>query len=393
MEKNFKFMKSVSILFILGTVLSSVHSISHNFCRTNNEVSINIYHQLIKFQNGNFVFGIFPVDALLALTYLGTEGDVANQIKSAFAWNVSDDQIKLEFQEAVQELQQLPHCEIRLNNRFYIPNRLDLNPKFVEIASHFDTNIVKMDFSSAKQAVENINHWVSSRTHNKIGNFLNEKLVTAKTVAVSVNNLFFSSKWLHAFDKRETKKMDFHLSSQETVQVDMMKISGYFEVFRHPTLKIKNVKIPFENERVYMVIMLSDDIDGVDSIAKNARENWYDRNFTSEFITLYVPKFEIASTIDIIPSLKNMGITKLFSEKISGIAKEPVKISVVTQKIQINVNERGTDIDDSPIAEKQATKKHENSKEEGEIFNVNHPFVFGILYDDFSLIFGRINKI
>ncbi|KAK9874839.1 hypothetical protein WA026_005655 [Henosepilachna vigintioctopunctata] len=375
------FTKNVIDLFIflgIGTILSSCYAISPTFLRTNNEISINLYQELIESQKENFVFGIFPLDAMVALTYLGIEGDVASEIKSAFAWNVSDDQMKLEFQAALQELTHLSHCDIHVSNRIFASKRLNLNPKFVETASNFDTNIVKVDFGSAKQAMEHINHWASNRTYKKLTNWVDEKHFNAETDLVSVNNIFLRAKWLNGFDKKETTKMDFHVSSNETVKVDMMKISGDFMVARHPTLKIKMVKIPYKNERLYMVILLTDDLENVDHIGRKARENWYDRNFTSEYITIYLPKFEISSTIDMIPTLKNLGITKLFSSKISGITKEPAKLSVVTQKIYFDVNEKGSVADDSPLTEKKAHKKHDDSNEEGKVFHVNQPFVFGI---------------
>ncbi|KAK9874843.1 hypothetical protein WA026_005659 [Henosepilachna vigintioctopunctata] len=233
--------------------------------------------------------------------------------------------------------------------------------------------------TSRKQISDKPNFWIELGSKNKMA---------------LLNNAHVDARWLQGFDRQSTEEMDFHVSSTETVKANMMKVTGYFMISRHHDLGVNMIKLPFKNERGYLLIVLTDDLKPANYISENALKIWTGRTYTREYITLYFPKFELSSALDLIPTLRKMGIVNLFSKAdLSGISEEIDNVSMMYQKIQININEQGVSANNSSIAVDNAIIKQSDNKEEPKVFRVDHPFVFGILYDDLSLIFGHIFRL
>ncbi|KAK9874842.1 hypothetical protein WA026_005658 [Henosepilachna vigintioctopunctata] len=226
-------------------------------------------------------------------------------------------------------------------------------------------------------------------------NWLDEQNIMLQNNIALLNGIYVSGRWLQGFDKRLTKEMDFHLSPSKTVKVNMMKVTGYFMVSRCPILGVKILKLPLENERAQMLVGLTDDTEGLDSVlAPNALKLWNERHFNKEFITLYMPRFELTSDMDLTPTLMKMGISKLFSAAdLSGINDELTNVSLISQNIHLMVNERGISSINWPLMEDNIIEKQGNLSKKPTTVKLDHPFFFGILYDDMSLMFGRISNL
>ncbi|KAK9874818.1 hypothetical protein WA026_005626 [Henosepilachna vigintioctopunctata] len=125
------------------------------------------------------------------------------------------------------------------------------------------------------------------------------------------------------------------------------------------------LKIPYQNKKADLIIMLPDDIDGFHRVEKDARKLWKERNFNRQHTTLYLPKFKVESNIDMIPIMKNMG------------------------KISIGVDEIGTESDNTVPDVAAHEEIIDTSNKKVEIFKADHPFLFAVVYDGFSLLVGR----
>lgn len=79
-----------------------------------------------------------------------------------------------------------------------------------------------LDFSQAQEASHTINQWVEEQTKEKIKDLVKPDMLNALTKLVLVNAIYFKGDWEQKFDKKHTRKGDFHVTPDHVVQVDMM---------------------------------------------------------------------------------------------------------------------------------------------------------------------------
>ena len=79
-----------------------------------------------------------------------------------------------------------------------------------------------LDFSQSKKASRTINKWIKVQTRNKIKDLVKPEMLDALTNLVLVNAIYFNGEWDQKFQIKNTKKVDFHVTQNRTVKVDMM---------------------------------------------------------------------------------------------------------------------------------------------------------------------------
>ncbi|KAK9874816.1 hypothetical protein WA026_005624 [Henosepilachna vigintioctopunctata] len=335
--------------------------ITKEFVLKNNDFGIRLYKALSKEAKGNLVFSSHTTRLILALVSLGASGQTANQLKS-----------------------------IKTASRVYLAEGLAVDPKFSKIATeYFNSGIENVDFKSSKKTADYINSWVEERTNNKIKNLIDGKRLNEHTRLILVNALYFEGKWKNSFSVKDTKVADFFVSKHESVKIPMMETTEHILVFRNDEMKVTGLMLPYENPKVMFCMFLPDEFDGLPQVEEKAEELWKVRNFTKQYIKLYLPKFRLESTLDMIPALKDIGIENLFSKTdLTGITREPVLVSSVNQKVYVEVNEHGTGANSGTAGdgEKGVLPKPNESVM---VLKADHAFGFTILYEGVSLIVGR----
>ncbi|KAK9874821.1 hypothetical protein WA026_005629 [Henosepilachna vigintioctopunctata] len=361
---------------------------------SNNALDLQVYEEAIKGHNNNVVYSPYSLQTILAEMAVGARGDTANQIKKALKLNFEDQVIRDAFRDLTKNLSNINHIKVNSASRAYLADGLEIEPNFIKIAEEdFNSGIENIDFNKGKEAARKINSWVEKETHGKIKELMGEDQLNTFTRFVLVNTLYFRGQWFHSFDEDDTEKKDFHKSLTEKIQVDMMKMSGNFELMKLPGLEVTLLKLPFANRKAELIILLPDKIDGLPEAEKNSEQIWMHYNYTRTYVKVYLPKFRIESNIDMVPILKNMGITNLFAKAdLSGITKEDVHVSAVRQKTFIDVNESGVEAASATSAVGEGRSLH-FSKQVAEIFKADHPFIFCILYDNNALITGRLTNL
>jgi serpin B len=96
--------------------------------------------------------------------------------------------------------------------------------------TNFLAEPVPTNFGASEEARSAINTWVESQTNSKIKDLLAKGVITGMTKMVLINAIYFKGDWETKFDKDKTSKSDFHVNSDQTVQVDMMHSNQKFGV-------------------------------------------------------------------------------------------------------------------------------------------------------------------
>ena len=178
-----------------------------------------------------------------------------------------------------------------------------------------------VDFSNG-EAPAIINKWVEDQTNSKIRDLIPENL-DPDTVLVLVNAIYFKGEWDLEFNY--AFEDDFKVSEEKSVKVQMMK--NYEREYRYLKLdeyKAQAVEIPYKGNRISMIVILPDPESSLEELGKavegkglskilDTKENTYLlKSFITQELELSLPKFKMETSLDLVKSLKDMGMTNMF---------------------------------------------------------------------------------
>ena len=167
--------------------------------------SVELYQKLLAGagtdSSKNLFFSPLSVSAALMLAYAGAKG--TTKTRSAKHWTSKTLRIRTFsiISSKVLSIFTVPKeasYNFTLSNRAYVQHH-------------------------ASAVVKEINQWVEKQTNGKIQNLIPESGVSASTLMVLVNAVYFKARWDKVFVKEGTMEEDFTMLDGTTSKVDMMR--------------------------------------------------------------------------------------------------------------------------------------------------------------------------
>lgn len=368
-----------------------------DIAKSNDILVPQLYSKVVSKCDGNVIMSALSLECVLAITFLGSKGETADQIKKTLSLPSKKTLIQ-GFNNALDTLEtnQKDSVTSRISNHVYTQKGYKLLSAFKKDSNKIKKGIIKeTDFSNGKEAIKSINTDVEKETRGKIKDLFSADSFDATTRLVLVNALYFKGKWKTEFDKKQTKTGDFYVSSSKTVKAAMMKTKGKYSVLEPKGLEARAINLPYKGERFHMTIILPNKKNGLEKLEKDLLKFDFSKGLKFENPRTYhiqIPKFKIESRFDLVDKLQSLGITDLFDKSkadLSGFTgNKDLFGSKMIQKAFIEVNEEGSEA-------AAATGLVASSRSLGSqppIFLCDHPFVFLIKDSKTELILftGRI---
>ncbi|NXP73993.1 OVALX protein, partial [Ramphastos sulfuratus] len=228
----------------------------------------------------------------------------------------------------------------------------------------------------------------------QIQDFLEPGSVDSNTALVLVNAIFFKGIWKTAFREEDTRQYLFSVRKQESKPVQMMCQNNTFKVSVVAAEKIKILELPYSTGELSMLILLPDDISGLEQLENKVSfeklMEWTNPNvMEKKRVKVYLPRMKFEEKYNLTSVLMALGMTDLFSPlaNLSGISSaENLKISEAIHEAHMEVNEEGASITVSEGV--VGDIKHSPEIEE---FKADHPFLFFIRHNPTNsiLFLGR----
>ena len=182
-----------------------------------------------------------------------------------------------------------------------------------------------VDFTNG-EAPAIINKWVEDQTNSKIRDLIPEYL-DPDTVLVLVNAIYFKGDWDLEFN--DAFEDDFKVSEEKSVKVQMMTnpLETEYGYLKLDEYKAQAIEIPYKDNRISMIVILPDPESSLEELEKaveekglskilDTKENTYLlKSFVTEELDLSLPKFKMETSLDLVKTLKDMGMTNTFSDK------------------------------------------------------------------------------
>ena len=354
-------------------------------------------------EHENYVMSPLSVSMTLAMTANGASGETLDEMLDVLGFKQQDIAGLNTFYKKM--LDRLPALDN--TTAVDIANALWINKKYTtkvydvfsgNIRDSFYSPITYIDDITSDITRQSINKWYSDNTRGMLSGPRQGEL-NMETAMLFTNALYFKGFWADNFDKSLTKIRDFKNSDGTVSKVKMMNKAANFRGYIDEGYRA--VAFPYGNKAYSMIIILPDEEVDLDDCLSEINPEDVSRlamdkyDFGEKKLLVRLPKFEVTSEVELIPALKDMGLTKMFDcfkADFSGICETSTFVSQITQGIKIIVDEAGTEAASYTEEKGMLTSPGPMIDES---FFVDRPFAFIIAEKStgLPLIMGRINKL
>lgn len=206
------------------------------------------------------------------------------------------------------------------------------------VTQKFAAELQSLDFDDKEKVVGKVNRWVSDKTRGMIPTLLDD--VTADTVAILVNTVYFESAWSEDWEYDTDNKDTFTLPDGTQRRLSLMRSGGgaYFE-----NDKATAFGCNYKNGLEFIGILPKETgeftLEGLDIPSLlESRSLEYD-------VSQRMPKLTFDTSLPLAGALSAAGLSEMFewgTAGLSGISDNELRVTDVLQKTRLELDEHKT---------------------------------------------------
>ena len=365
-------------------MLSSATSGKIAASSSNNTLGVKLYHSLRSEDAGNMLFSPLSIFTALGMTYMGARGNTAKQMEEVMCLESSGGNVHQGIKDHNEDLLGRNKYVLKMANRLYGQKKYQFQSEFLDATQKFyNAKLEALDFGGDSEgARQAINQWVEEQTERRIKDLIPRKVLTADTRLVLVNTIYFKAKWVEPFEVYNTSDRRFHLTETDTIKVPMMNQTNPLEYYHDKALNCKILRMRFKGNRLGMMFVLPDSIDGLAKLETNISpeviQSW-SGSPESVRVKVRLPKFKFTQDFSLGEQLKGVGMSDLFSDAaadLTGISeKGNLCVDDVIHKAFLEVDESGCEAA-AATAVRDRSRSPPDRRSDPKVFKADHPFLF-----------------
>ncbi len=314
---------------------------------SNNNFSADLYRTLADDDTDNLALGTWSVSEGLALPFVGARGSTAAQMAEVLRYDLQGDTLHEAFHTLRGELldRQNDRLSMSIANRLFGQEGFGFLDDFLaDQSAYYEAPLATVDFGHPEAAREAINEWTSARTNDKITELFSPGSIDITTRLVLVNAIHFDADWHFPFNPDLTRLESFTTLDGDGVNVEMMNFNEYLpiaEIGEHIA-----VELPYSGEEMSMIVVRPGG--SLDTLEADLDAGFFASvrsGLDRSGIHLSLPKFELSSHHDLIPPLRELGLSEPFDNAdFSGITGgRDLFIAAVEHEAFVRIDEAGTE--------------------------------------------------
>jgi len=228
-------------------------------------------------------------------------------------------------------------------NSLWQQNGFALKPAFLgAMADYFHAGVWQVDFAGhGTDAVKALNAWTSQHTHGKITKLFDS--LDPATVLILANALYFHAAWATPFDAAGTEPAPFRTSAGKSVTTKFM--AGQFHGVT--TSEYDAAALPYTGGNYEAIAVMPSNGSLASFVTTLSSHALGDIATTAEKappIGTKLPRFTTTSNMDLIPTLKALGMSEAFGNaNFSNLSSaQGLSVDQVRQRVYLGVGEKGT---------------------------------------------------
>ena len=249
------------------------------------------------------------------------------------------------------------------------------------IEDNYSAEVCNKDFGK-DDVMGYINNWCKNNTHGIIPELLSEKPSTIE-FAHFLNAIYFKGIWSSQFKRGDSKSEEIRDINGNKHKVNMMHQEGHFNYAAVPGVGAA-LSLPFGNQAYSMLFIIPENGKITDLHKALSIEAW--EKVTSmlhdENVDVKIPSFESSFNVDLVNSLRQLGIVDAFDPVVAHfdlMCDKDIYIDKVLHKASICVDEQGSEAAAITDVVMAYCYMGPNGIDDSLIeFHANQPFIYAI---------------
>ncbi|MHC4414019.1 MAG: serpin family protein [Planctomycetota bacterium] len=357
------------------------HAERDGLVRGNTQFALDLYAKLRSQAPGNIFCAPQCISTALAMSYAGARAETAEQMAATLHFDLEPARLHPAFSALARSMQPAgegegPNVELAVANRLWGQKGERFFDAYLDvIRASYGGGFEAVDFQADGEGARRIiNAWTEQQTGYRITDILQPDDLSAATVLVLTNAIYFRGTWRVRFDPRQTRDGGFRVAADRAVSVPMMRVTDGFRMYDSDLLQV--LELPYDGDRLSMVVVLPKSRDGLpsveDALTYDNLSTWLDRLWLRE-VDVTLPRFTATSRFELNDELSELGMPIAFTSgaDFSGInGQRDLFISKVIHQAFVDVNEEGT-----VSAAATPVIKQRGGSDRPATFVADHPFV------------------
>ena len=358
-------------------------------------------YRLLAADGGNLVFSPASIGAALRMALCGARGQTAAEIAAALGLpgpQAATGGLRL----LSAGLADVPGQDVilRAPNTMWVQSGLPLEHGFTAaLREAAAVSLRDADFiCAADGARREINDLIGEQTGGKVTGLLSPGTIGALTRLVLASAIYLKAPWASPFPEHATADAPFYPEGPRAgtpVTARMMRLTENLRYLREGGYQA--VLLPYRDGRLAMTIVLPDGSPDPPPADLAARLGALAGRGMRRRVTLALPRFRQEGEFRLIPALQRLGVRQVFQPggaDFTGITTaEPLSISAVVHKANIDVDEHGTEAAAATAVLTRALAAVRLTAPPVTM-TVDHPFLFAITDTSTGLLLflGRVTR-
>ncbi|KAM9446361.1 hibernation-specific plasma protein HP-55-like isoform 1-T1 [Clarias gariepinus] len=314
----------------------------------NSDFAFRLYKSIVSGgQSQNVFFSPLSVSTALAALSLGAGGETHQQLLSGLGFEGSaftNQEMHQAFLDLMQNLNQKSGVDLDVGTALYVHDTFKPYPEFLENLKRFYlSDGFSVDFTKTTETTNQINTYVSEKTHGKIIKFI-EKL-DPSTIMYLLSYIYFKGKWSIPFNPKRTREDQFHVDKETTVPVQMMFVKDDFYSYYDHQMSVRVLRLNY-NDSFSMILALPDtNITHLEETVRPHHLTKWQKWMSEREYAIYVPKLSLKTSYPLISILDKMGFKDMFTRNanFSGMSDKNLVVSEAVHKATLDLDEAGAE--------------------------------------------------
>lgn len=336
-------------------------------------------------ENENTLISPISIMYALAMAQNGASGETLNQMEDAFG--VDRDTLNVYLKSYLAALDE----NLSLNQSMWVYNQGQIKNSFLQTnADYFDSEIYSTPMN--ENSLYEMNKWVESKTDGEIKKAVDS--IPPNTEIFLINATLFDAKWQTAYTDLQVREGNFNnldgtvakpsfLYSTENIYISGNGFSGFCKAY--------------EGERFYFTALLPDENSSLSELVSSLSGKDFSeliKNASYEKVSAAIPEFDVNDNLNLVPTLKKMGITDAFDADkadFSDMGEGGLYLAKALHNASIKLDRSGT----KAAASTAITGATKGAYSPPKVVYLDRPFLYAI-YDaqaDMPIFIGTISSL
>jgi serpin B len=309
-------------------------------------------YRLLAEDSSDMVFSPVCVAGALRMALYGARGRTAAELASALHLDGSPEAVDGGWRALSAVLDDVAtggSVTFRAPNILWTQSGLPLLAAFTaRLHDAASAAVADVDFAGAPDVARTeINHVIAEQTEGKITGLLAPHAVGAATRMVLTSAIYLKAAWAEPFGGNATRDAPFYPDGPDRPSLTVPMMRGTAARAYRRGDGYQAVLLPYRGSGLAMAVVLPDGpLAALQPKTAAAGLGGLLAGTARHQVTLWMPRFRLETTFDLIPALERLGVTEAFSSDadFSGISEaERLQINGVAHQAYIDVDEQGTE--------------------------------------------------